>query len=218
MQAVHTSRHASNEQLDVHRHAAANAALVLEGGFTESSVDGRFECRPGTLAIRPPWHLHADLFGGHLTTVINITLPLSDAYRMVQVSDVDGLVRLIRRHPQQAIHAVQEEAESVTAIAPADWVARLSAMLACDAGLDIASIAQHCGVSTDHAIRTCKRWFGLSPAALRRERRLQRAITMLRDGAAPVEVAALTGFSDQPHMTRLLKRATGLTPAAMSRH
>ena len=31
--------------------------------------------------------------------------------------------------------------------------------------------------------------------------------------ATPAAVAMGTGFSDQPHLTRLLKRATGLTPA-----
>jgi AraC-like DNA-binding protein len=51
---------------------------------------------------------------------------------------------------------------------------------------------------------------------MRRELRLQRAIKNLQSGAKPAQVAAEMGFSDQPHLTRLLKRATGLTPTVIS--
>ncbi len=78
---------------------------------------------------------------------------------------------------------------------------------------DIASLAVRCGVTPEHARRACKRLFGQGPVALRRDGRIRRAISLLRFGATPTEAAFEAGFSDQPHLTRLLKRETGLTPA-----
>jgi AraC family transcriptional regulator len=47
-----------------------------------------------------------------------------------------------------------------------------------------------------------------------RELRLEAAQAELAQGARPLaEVALRAGFSDQSHLTRALKRATGLTPA-----
>lgn len=55
--------------------------------------------------------------------------------------------------------------------------------------------------------------FGTSPSGFRTMRRLDAAGRMIRDGL-PLAVAALeAGFADQSHMSRLFKRAYGLTPA-----
>jgi len=72
-------------------------------------------------------------------------------------------------------------------------------------------------VSAEHASRACRRWFGVGPAELRRESRLRQAIGLLEAGASPSEAAIDSGFSDQPHLTRLLKRATGHTPGSLPR-
>jgi AraC-like DNA-binding protein len=171
----------------------------------------------GVLTIHPQWHQHVDQFGSTGAVVLNLPLPFADGYRLLRVSDIESLVKLAQNCPMMAAQAAWEEARAVDPIAPANWLAQMIALLAADCGTDISRLAARCGVSTEHAIRACKRWFGLSPAALRRERRLQRAIALLKAGAAPAEVAFDTGFSDQPHLTRLLKRATGLTPAILAR-
>jgi AraC-like DNA-binding protein len=56
--------------------------------------------------------------------------------------------------------------------------------------------------------------FGTSPSGFRAMRRLDRARRMIRDGSPLADVAAGAGFADQSHLTRLFKRAYGLTPAA----
>jgi len=56
--------------------------------------------------------------------------------------------------------------------------------------------------------------FGTSPSGFRAMRRLDRARRMIRDGSALADVAAGAGFADQSHLTRLFKRAYGITPAA----
>ncbi|GAA2631790.1 hypothetical protein GCM10010411_82450 [Actinomadura fulvescens] len=43
--------------------------------------------------------------------------------------------------------------------------------------------------------------------------RFRHAEELLTDGWSPVRTAAVSGFSDEAHLTREFKRLTGLTPA-----
>ncbi len=216
MSMAYETSHSAEECLPSHRHNEAYAALVLDGDYDEISVEGRFSCVPGVLTIHPPWHQHADEFGKSGAVVLNLPVPYSDGLCSMKVTDAEAIARIARRCPVEASYAAMEEAEAVNPIAPAPWLVTLVTMLATNSSAGIADIAGQCGVSTEHAIRSCKRWFGQSPGALRREMRLQSAILLLKSGAKPASVAADTGFSDQPHLTRLLKSATGLTPGLMT--
>ncbi len=186
---------------------------MLDGTYTEASLDGRFECLPGVLTVHPPWHTHANEFGRGGAVVLNIPLPVADGLVSVVVPDAEALADLARRCPVEAGRAALEEAEPHTPTAPAGWLSGLVASLCEERGEEIASLARRCGVSPEHASRACKKWFGMGPSALRREGRLRRAMSLLEHGASPSVAAVEAGFSDQPHLTRLLKRATGLTPA-----
>lgn len=215
MTAAYETSHAPGTAMGVHRHAEGYAALVLDGGYEELTVEGRFACTPGTLVIHPDWHAHGDAFGIGGATVLNLPAPLSDGFRVFRIADMVAFERLARSPRGEAIEAAMEEADLTAPIAPADWLVRLTALLSEREDLSVETIARACGVSPEHAARRCKAWFGIGPVQLRKERRLQTAIRLLRDGATPVEVAAAAGFCDQPHLTRLLKRATGLTPARL---
>lgn len=208
------TRHEPNEALQPHRHREAYVALVLDGGYDEMSIDGRFACRPGSVVVHPPWHAHADDFGAAGAVVMNLPAGHVDSFRAATVADADAIIRLAERCPNAAGRAAIEEAEVTAPVAPAAWLTQLVALLADDRGGDIGCIAARCGVSPEHASRACKRWFGVGPSELRREGRLRHAMRLLKSGATPVEAAIESGFCDQPHLTRLLKRATGLTPSA----
>lgn len=55
--------------------------------------------------------------------------------------------------------------------------------------------------------------YGTSPTRYRTMRQLDRARTIIIAGRPLAEVATLAGFSDQSHLSRMFKRAYGLTPA-----
>jgi len=199
--------------MSAHRHSESYAALVLDGEYAEASIDGRFSCSPGVLTVHPPWHTHANEFGGSGAVVLNFPMPATDSLISVRISNPEALVNLALTHPVDAGHAALEEAECHTPAAPAPWLSSLVALLCQETGDDISALAHRCGVTPEHASRACRRWFGMSPSAFRREGRLQRAISLLQRGASPSTAAVEAGFCDQPHLTRLLKRATGMTPA-----
>ena len=66
-------------------------------------------------------------------------------------------------------------------------------------------------------IRLFHQQVGLPPHRYLVQRRVEAAKTHLEQGDALAEVALLTGFADQSHLTRHFKRLTGVTPAAYAR-
>jgi AraC family transcriptional regulator len=217
--SVHIDVFTGGSRLEPHRHANAYAALVIDGGYQEISLDGRYDCRAGSLIIHPPFHQHADEFGPSSGSVLNLPLPDLEAdlsgFRMLTVSNLDALLRLAHDDPEQAGQAVLEEAQLADPTEPPIWMTSFMALIAGD--YPVGDAASKCGVSPEHASRAVRRWFGIGPSQLRREARVRCAISALQDGASPAEAACEAGFADQPHLTRTLKAATGLTPTRFGR-
>ena len=79
-------------------------------------------------------------------------------------------------------------------------------------------LADVAGVHPSHLCRTFSRYFGIGPAGYQRRLRLEAARRELAETDYPISRIALrNGFSDQSHLTRVLKDATGLTPARYRR-
>jgi Helix-turn-helix domain len=69
------------------------------------------------------------------------------------------------------------------------------------------------GLSTRSVERRVARGTGLSRSAIERIRRAERAVELLSRGTPPSDVARRTGYADQSHLTRSLKRFVGQTPS-----
>ncbi len=89
----------------------------------------------------------------------------------------------------------------------------------CFAGaLDLASIADAAGVSAARLTRAFKRDMNMTPYDFVIRTRVARAERLLITTRLPLaEVALRCGFSDQQHMTHLVRRVTGDTPGAIRR-
>ncbi|WP_437751910.1 helix-turn-helix domain-containing protein [Sorangium sp. So ce1389] len=71
------------------------------------------------------------------------------------------------------------------------------------------------GYSPDHFSRLFKHAFQQTPYQYVLSRRIERAMTMLRDERLSIaEIALACGFSNQGHLTTAFKRRTGTTPGA----
>lgn len=70
-----------------------------------------------------------------------------------------------------------------------------------------------CGLSVRSVERRVVRATGLTRGTIRQIRRAERAVDLLGRGLPPLEVARRTGYADQSHLTRSLKRFIGQTPA-----
>ena len=84
--------------------------------------------------------------------------------------------------------------------------------------VSVASLARHVGVGRSALYRLFQRQTGTSPYAFVQDVRLRMARDMLTRGRRrPAEVAAELGFSDQSHLTRVLRAATGRTPRQLTK-
>jgi len=72
------------------------------------------------------------------------------------------------------------------------------------------------GLSPRSVERRVARATGLTRGAIRQMARADRAVELLGHGVPALEVARRTGYADQPHMTRSLKRFVGQTPSQIA--
>ncbi|WP_416965746.1 helix-turn-helix transcriptional regulator, partial [Streptomyces sp. Agncl-13] len=63
-----------------------------------------------------------------------------------------------------------------------------------------------------HLVRAFSGAYGIAPHQYLMSRRVDRARRLLLDGRPPGEVATVTGFYDQSHLTRHFRKLVGVTP------
>ena len=79
--------------------------------------------------------------------------------------------------------------------------------------LTLATMADEAGLSPFHFAREFRRTVGVSPHQFVLRRRVDRAIALLaRRNMTVARIAALTGFADDRHLARHMRRQTGLGP------
>ncbi|GAA1342536.1 AraC family transcriptional regulator [Catellatospora bangladeshensis] len=97
-----------------------------------------------------------------------------------------------------------------------DAVRRVRALLLDDVTTrhPVAELERVAGLDRWAIARQFRAAFGTSPTRFRTMRQLDLARRLMRAGRPLGEVAVAAGFADQSHLTRMFKRAYGLTPAA----
>ncbi|HEX8807136.1 MAG TPA: AraC family transcriptional regulator, partial [Candidatus Aquilonibacter sp.] len=78
--------------------------------------------------------------------------------------------------------------------------------------VSIGDLARLAGVSRAHFIRAFHAAFGMPPHAYINQLRLQCARKLLLAGVSATDAAAESGFYDQSRLTRVFRRAYGVTP------
>ena len=76
----------------------------------------------------------------------------------------------------------------------------------------LCGLATASGLPPFRLLRAFQEVVGLTPHAYQTQARIRMALAMLRRQAPLADVAAATGFADQPHFTRVFKSIMGATP------
>jgi AraC family transcriptional regulator len=77
-------------------------------------------------------------------------------------------------------------------------------------------LAAQLGFSPQYLCRSFKQWMGLTLTQYNQAIRLDYARGLLwGSGTDLSEIASMTGFTDQSHLTRVLRRHSGRTPGAL---
>ena len=99
---------------------------------------------------------------------------------------------------------------------PPAWLRKAYELIndCCTESITIAEIAAIVGVHSIHLARTFRRFFNCSPGEYLRKCRIELATNLLLNSKKTlVDIALITGFSDQTQFTQSFKKGTGMTPA-----
>jgi AraC-like DNA-binding protein len=125
---------------------------------------------------------------------------------VAQAGDVDAQLRAFAAWLEA--RAVERSGQSRAALRAARAAMRL-----CDEPrLSVERAADEQHVGRRQLERDFERWIGAAPRHLAQVARMQQMARSARAGASLADAAVHAGFADQPHMTRTVRRLTGLTP------
>jgi AraC-like DNA-binding protein len=193
-----------------HFHPEVQVVAVTHGWRAYSTPLGDFRASPGDIIVIPARLPHAS-YGSSASIVSHLYVPSDHpAARGIVVPQIIRYVRA--QSPSDILDAIG----SMRRDGRREYRSALGALpeQVLDQELDVSSIAEQLGYSTDGFIRAFRRQFGMTPAAYRLAQRLLNARSQLKKGGTVAEVAYSTSFADQSHLGRLFRRAYGATPAA----
>ncbi len=84
------------------------------------------------------------------------------------------------------------------------------------AGAPVARVARDVGWSNRTLQRQSQAVYGYGPATLRRVLRFRHAVSLLRTGRTPADVAVEAGYADQPHLHREVRALAGTTVTVLA--
>lgn len=213
---LHT-RHSRGEFIGRHRHNNAYAALVLSGGYVEAGDSGRHRLNAGDVLFHCAFESHLNRFEGICAQVLNLPLPSSwKGPTRGRTGDADLIATIAERDLREAVSTLVAE---MTAAAPAaeDWPDLLASDLINDPALSLGAWAARHGIHSGSLSRGFRQQFGITAAEFRSIARTRQAMEQIADHPLS-EVAAASGFADQAHMTREVRRFTGLSPTELRTH
>ncbi|WP_017593042.1 helix-turn-helix domain-containing protein [Nocardiopsis potens] len=136
---------------------------------------------------------------------------------LVRDADLPLDALLPRPDAERLTEQIWSGARPALPAAPPDPRVRAALRALSEPGATAAGAARAVGLSERQLRRLLLDHTGLGPRALQRTARLQRFLRAAdADPGRPLADLALTaGYADQPHLTREVRRMSGLTPAAL---
>ena len=236
------NRYPSRHRIEEHEHATATIYLVLTGGHVERSNIEDVECARGSVVFSPAGTRHRDEYGAAGGEALLIELPPhvldaaceAGAHLSAPLHVASGAVPFLmaglrdeidRDDPftplafeaiaLQLMVALGREVPAASPRTP-PWLARVRARLD-DSPADhvsLAELARVAGVHPVHVATSFRRCFGTTIGEYVRALRVEEARRALRTTDRPLtDIALGCGFADQSHLSRVFRRATGMTPA-----
>ena len=220
------SHYAAGEECCAHRHPQAQHSLLLAGSYVEDSEAGRREVHCRTLSIKPAGFEHEDGFGRAGALILSVLHEAGDG----GARDY-GLSCWPKSIPPQAM-AVGEGFDHASIAGPCvetkrsapipssaqPWLTEARQRLLDQPQMAVTTLARTLGKHPVHLARQFRTTFGEAPSEVRQHDRAARAIDyVVRSSRTLADIAFDAGFSDQAHMTRVLKVMTGWTPAELRR-
>lgn len=133
---------------------------------------------------------------------------------------IDGLARALVASVARLATAAPEADAAIGPSEP-DWLRETVAIARREyaGSVGLAAVARRVGVHPRHLARRFRELMGCTLGEFVRRRRVEAACRLLRESDDALSgIAYQTGFADQSHLTRMVKRYVGTTPSAYRRH
>jgi AraC family transcriptional regulator len=222
-----------------HRHSFASISFAVKGDFHERIGSRSFDCATYDVVIKPPDERHSNQYGraGAKCLLVEVSasrhstlMPLTDvlmrppllAGREVAPLAMRAHREFIRNDDVSALALEALLLEIITATARQTTRGAEPAWLACARDyvhahwrdrIALDDLAGAAGVHAATVVRGFRAHLQCTPADYVRRVRLHHAEQELTRGFRSIaDIAMECGFYDQSHLTRVMKRATGMTP------
>jgi len=224
------TRYPGGAVLAHHCHAEPYISVLVEGDYTEVRSGDPQRCAAGTVIVHHRGEVHADYFprsGRCLNVeVLDRSHPARAVLNRGTLAGSSprlqaALVRLVRLHVDaerepaidEVLAAIVDDAVAPIVPRPA-WLSRALDEFSWTDALPLERIAHGVGVHPTHFSRAFRRHMGLAPNAFRRASRIRAASKLLLESTAGLaDVAQVTGFHDQSHLTHVFVTVSGMAPA-----
>lgn len=226
-----------DSRMPMHCHEEAHFSILLAGQARECTRSGDFESKPFLMELKPAGFWHANRFGPDGALLLSVTIradePMAEnalpihQWRMRCGERLRDEWRFIARSISSFEDSLVSDLETVTfdllstfldcdkgqaQKRPPSWLIRAREAVI-ESDKSVSAIAKEAGVHRVHLARSFKHHFLQSVTQCRRNVRLARAVRLLvRDAATAGNASLDAGFSDQPHMTRIMSQDIGITP------
>ena len=230
-------------RLAEHDHESAQLCFVLEGTYLEQWSSREVRLSPGSVIFRPASMPHRNDFPVEaevLTLLVSFSAERFTALGDTRSSELRfelfdplraELERELRRNDPETGSALEALAVLLSirlarleggaeSPAPPAWVREALAFIGRSFSdrICLEDVALQVGVHRSTLSAGFRRWVKRSVGEEIRRQRLREAIRRLIETDEPIALIALeAGFCDQPHLSRSITAATGLTPMEIRR-
>ncbi len=200
-----------------HRHLLAYATVVLAGTLGEAGYAGRIEAKAGDVLIHPrlDCHVNQKVCAGVRLVRLPWSNPVFES-GLYHIDDLDYLAVTAEKSPADATFLLGELLQKCAAKSPRvrnDWPDLLATDLVTDVGVSLGDWAHDHQLAPETVSRGFSLAYGVSPEVFKAESRARSAWLRIADGNDELSAIAVdTGFADQAHMTRWIRRTTGAPP------
>jgi AraC family transcriptional regulator len=232
--------HREERSFPRHAHERTYVSLLLDGSYAEQLGRRRLEHAPMSVAFRPAGTEHTDGVGRNggrffmaelASTWIGGVQGGNSLAGPAALRDPGALFALLRLYgefrawdvcsaevAQQHAALLIESSARVSRRRHTAWLERLRTMVhdTFREPVRLEALAAEAGVHPSYAAYAFRSRYGRTPAELARALRVQRVCEGLRDPRRSLaDLAYDAGFSDQAHMTRIVRRLVGMTPGRL---
>lgn len=234
------------ERMAPHWHPGTQVSMVLRGSVEEGVGAREGQGTVGAVVVKPAGIVHRNVFGPTATRMLSLNVEPGtelagrwtaalQAWRWMEGGPAGrALWRLLstaRREPGRAprlladclwevVDALGEEGTAASPSPAPAWLRSVRDRLHDCAGAapPVRELAHAAGVHPVYLARVFRRAYGAPVTEYARRLRVRAAADRVACTELPLaRIAFEAGFADQAHLTRELRRETGLTPGALRR-